>query len=286
MGALGGALVGGGSALAIEMGFAGGWGAVAGGMIAGAANSAVNGGNIGIGALTGGLGAGIGYGLGSWASGWNSGSFWGGLGAAAIAGGVSGGIGAELSGGSFGQGAWMGAAYSSAGFLGSYGGNSLDPRAVNARAYERASRQQRALSVARNDKIRLESGGRLVGRGPASHRFSSSGEMGPKSSKGGSITTTNTAESIADWDTYKHTQNALAGGKAPSTSVEVSFSGMVEAIDLYNQYWGSQSYSAFSYNSNYAVNTMIYSAGGNAPGALWAPEFRSPTLYYSQDPNN
>jgi hypothetical protein len=79
----------------------------------------------------------------------------------------------------------------------------------------------------------------------------------------------------------------FASGTARTVTAEVSFSGLVDAIDLYNGSWsGSQPYSALSYNSNYAVNTVIYAAGGNTPGALWAPEFRSSTLYYLQNPNN
>jgi hypothetical protein len=284
MGAVGGALVAGGGALAVELGFSAGWGAVGGGMIAGMANSAVNGGELWMGALTGGLGAGIGYGLGSWASGWNEFSFWGGLGAATLAGSIAGGVGAELSGGRFGEGAWMGAAYSSAGFLGSYSINSLDPRAVKAREYERSARQMRALNVKKNDMVKIETGGRPVGGTPASHRFISGWEMGPD---GKPITTTNTAKDIANWKTYQHTQSAFNNGTAKTTFTDISFSGLVDAIELYNSYWaGSENYNALSYNSNYAVNTVIYAAGGNSPGVLWAPEFRSPTMYYTPNPYN
>ncbi|MDO8663129.1 MAG: SpvB/TcaC N-terminal domain-containing protein [Candidatus Omnitrophota bacterium] len=286
MGALGGALVAGGAALATEMGLSAGLGATIGGIVGGVASSAVNGGNIGVSALTGGLGAGIGYGLGSWASGWNSGSFWGGLGASAVAGGIAGGVGAELSGGSFGQGALMGAAYSSAGFLGSYGANSLDPRAVQARAYEREVKQMHDLNVKKNDMVKIETGGRPVAGTGASHRFISGFEMGPKQPGGGPITTTNTVNDLSSWRTFKNTQDAFGTRTANTVTTEVSFSGLVDAIDLYNGSWGGSQYSAFSYNSNYAVNTVIYAAGGNTPGAFWAPEFRSSTLYYSQNPNN
>jgi len=278
MGALGGMLVGAGAA---GFGF---WGAVAAGMFAGAANSAAFGGNIGFGALCGGIGAGLGYGLGSWASGWENGSFWGELGGAAFAGAVAGGVGAELSGGNFGQGAWMGAAYSSAGFLGSNGLNSLDPRASHAGEYEREIKHRHDLNVKKNDMVRIETGSRPVA-GPARHRFISGFEMGPEYGSG-LVATTNTATSLSKWPTYEHTQNAMQSGTARSVSTSVSFSGLVEAIDFYNSNWaGSQNYNALSYNSNYAVNTVIYSAGGNAPGGLgWAPEFRTRPLYYLPTP--
>jgi RHS repeat-associated protein len=287
MGALGGALVCGGAALAAEMGFAGGWGAVAGGMIAGTANSAVNGGDLWVGALTGGLGAGIGYGLGYWASGWNSGSFWGQLAGAATAGSIAGGVGAELSGGKFGKGAWMGAAYSSAGFLGSYGINSLDPQVVKARAYERQARQLRAQTVKRNDMVKVPVGNRSVSffKG-AKHRFLPDWEMGP-GNLDGKIYTTNTVENLSDWKTHIETQNAIAAKTAGYSTTEVSASGLVEAIALYENTWARGStYFGSAYNSNYAINTVIYSAGGDVPGAFWAPEFRGSTLYYTPDPYN
>ena len=275
MGALGGALVGAGAA---GFGF---WGAVAGGMFAGAGNAAVNGGNIGFGALVGGLGAGLGYGLGSWASNWNSGSFWGELGGAAFAGAIAGGVGAELQGGDFGRGAGMGAAYSSAGFLGSYGLNSLDPKVVKARGYEREVRERHALNIKKNDMIKIPVGSRSA-VGPAGHRFLEGWEMGPNR---GPIATTNTVKDLSGWDTNIATQKA---GNARFATTEVSASGLVEAIALYEQTWvdSGTGYSAGSYNSNYAVNTVIYSAGGSVPGGLgWTPEFRTQPLYYLPNPN-
>ncbi|MEW6008872.1 MAG: RHS repeat-associated core domain-containing protein [Candidatus Omnitrophota bacterium] len=283
MGALGGVLVAGGGALAAEMGFSAGWGATAGGIVGGIANFAVNGGNIGVGALTGGLGAAIGYGLGNWAAGWNSGSFWGQLGGAAIAGAVAGGVGAELSGGKFGQGAWMGAAFSTAGFLGSYGGNSLDPQVVKGRTYERQSRQIHALNAKKNDMIKVPVGNRSVSFfKPAQHKFLPDWQMGPLD---GRIATTNTAGDLSKWPTHIETQNAIKANTADYATAEVSASGLVEAETLYENTWARETtYYGSSYNSNYAVNTVIYSAGGNNPGAFWTPEFRGSTLYYFPDP--
>ncbi len=138
LGAAGGILTGGGAEI---FGF---WGAVAGGMLAGAGSSAATGGNIGFGALAGGLGAALGYGLGSWAG---SENFWGGLGAASLSGALSGGIGAELQGGSFGEGAWMGAAYGTAGYLGSQAFNYGINKSDSERAEELELQRQQALSV-------------------------------------------------------------------------------------------------------------------------------------------
>jgi RHS repeat-associated protein len=264
MGALGGVMVGAGAA---GFGF---WGAVAGGMFAGAANSAAFGGNIGFGALCGGIGAGLGYGLGSWASGWNSGSSWGELGAAAFAGSIAGGVGAELSGGEFGQGAWMGAAYGSAGFFGSKVGNSLDPRTRQAQARQREARARHALNSKKNDMIKIPVGSRDVSFFKlAGHEFLPNWEMGP--GPGGKIYTTNTVKDLSGWATHIETQSGAARGY---TTAEVSASGLVDAIEWYNQNWvnANTQYSPISFNSNYAVNTVIYAAGGSVPGGLgWTP---------------
>jgi hypothetical protein len=274
LGAAGGALVGGGAA---AFGF---WGAVGGGMLAGAGSAAATGGNIGFGALAGGLGAGLGYGLGSWANGWNSGSFWGELGASAFAGGISGGVGAELSGGSFGQGAWMGAAYSSAGFLGSKALGRIDSKSQK---YEVEVKQRHALNVKKNDMIKIQVGSRTV-VGPANHRFAGEWEMGPYKGK---INTSNTVQDLSNWETHLTTQRARTSGTTQLTTAEVSASGLVESISAYEHTWvdSGTSYMAGSCNSNYAVNTVIYSAGGSVPGGMgWGPAFGTTPLYSLPNP--
>lgn len=276
MGALGGALVAGGAA---AFGF---WGAAGGGMLAGAGTAGATGGNVGFGALVGGLGAGLGYGLGSWASGWNSGSFWGESGGAMFAGAVAGGVGAELSGGKFGQGAWMGAAYSSAGFLGSKTIANLDPKSQK---YESEAKHRRALNVQKNDMIKIPVGSRTV-VGPARHRFLPDWEMGPYKGK---INTSNTVSDLLNWETHLTTQAAIKSSTAKFTTVEVSASGLVESISAYEHTWvdSGTNYMAGSCSSNYAINTVIYSAGGSVPGGIgWGPEFRSTPLYYLQNPYN
>lgn len=279
-----GALLGAASGIFVGAGASAfGWaGAVGGGALGGALNSGVNGGNIGIGILAGGLGAGLGYGLGSWASGWESGSFWGQLGAAAIAGSVAGGVGAELLGGRFGQGAWMGAAFSSAGFLTAQAVNSLDPRIQKAKRYEQESKKLHDLNVKKNDMVKKDVISRDVMLG-AGHEAIDGIEMGPNIR--GNIRTSGTVEDIMNWNTHRHTQQALEAGTARISSVNVSSSGLVEAVALYEQYWVSTNtkYSPISYNSNYAVNTIIYSAGGSVPGGIgFNPPFGTvpPTVYH------
>ena len=119
MGAIGGALVGWGSAATSAL-WGASWGfvgAAVGGAAAGAANAAISGGNIGYGAIIGGIGAGVGYGVGYGAGG----GFWGAAAGGLVGGALAGGVGAELTGGDFGQGAWMGAAYGFAAAMAAYG---------------------------------------------------------------------------------------------------------------------------------------------------------------------
>jgi hypothetical protein len=172
----------------------------------------------------------------------------------------------------------MGAAFSTGGFFGAKAINSLDPRVSKARRYEREVRKNHALNVSKSDKVKISGGSRDVMFG-GKHKYIEGFEMGPRDPGRGPITTTNTAKDLSKWPTYKHTLKSLANKTATPFTTEVSFSGMVDAIDLYNSYWamGDTSYSAFSYNSNYAVNTVIYSAGGSVPGGLgWAPPFSTP----------
>ena len=284
VGAVGGALAGAGGS------FFHFWGAVAGGAMAGTINSAAFGGNIGIGALTGGVGGGLGYGLGSWASGWRSGSFWGGLGAATTSGAIAGGIGAELQGGEFGKGAGMGAAYGSAGYLGTVGLRQFNSRYKTAEGYEQESKKRHDLNAQKGDKIKLTVISRevmLSGRHLAildNTPFRMPYEMGPGETSGLILTTRTSKLALEGWRTPNHTQSALKAGLVRVTTVEVSASGLVEAIALYEKHWTGTSYNWASYNSNYAVNSIIYSAGGDVPGGLgYVPPFGTtpyiPTAY-------
>ena len=269
LGAAGGLLVGGGAA---AFGF---WGAVGGGMLAGAGSAAATGGNIGFGALVGGLGAGLGYGLGSWANGWNSGSFWGELGASVFAGAVAGGVGAELAGGSFGQGAGMGAAYGGAGFFGSKAVDGLDPRVRQIKSVEREARTRHALNAKKNDMIIVPVSSRDVSFfKSAGHQSMPGFEMGPD--EFGYIKTTHTAAELSKWRTNIETQGAQ-GGRG-YTMAEVSASGLVDSQAWYEQNFVNTNtkYSPISGNSNFAINTVIYSSGGSIPNAPgWNPSFGS-----------
>jgi RHS repeat-associated protein len=299
VGAVGAAITGGNIGQAAMMGavagaFTGGIGflgvpGIISGAVAGSATAGIFGGNVGIGALAGAIGGGIGGYLGDWASGWSEGSFWGGLGAAAIAGGMAGGLAAELSGGSFGEGAYMGAACASGGYLGTVAISQLDPRYRKAKAYERAVRKTRALNVKKTDQIKVTVASRSLGnRGKTlgRHRFLEAWEMGPENPSG-KIATSHTASDLSEstFPTHSNTQNAITGNTTAMATVEVSVSGLVEGMVLYEIYWGGgTSYNAFSYNSNYAVNTVVYSAGGNVPGGLgYSPGFGTtqyiPTYY-------
>jgi len=267
-------------------------GAVVGGILGGAASSAINGGNIGYGALAGGIGAFIGGNLGQWAGGWNSGSFWGKLGGAVFGGAISGGVGAELAGGKFGEGAGMGAAFAAAGFFAGKGANGLDSRRAKAANYKHESKKMHDLSVKKGDMVKKTVGSRKAVIDPAKHGFLEGWEMG--SDKSHNIATSNTIEDLSAWDTHNHTQDAIKHGTARLATIKVSASGLVDAIALYENTWvrGGASYFGLSYNSNYAINTVIYSAGGSVPGGLgWMPMGRGnpPYLmgsYIHQDRDN
>jgi len=266
MGAVSGAFTGG-------LGFLGAPGIIA-GAIGGATTAGIFGGNIGLGALCGGIGGGIGEYLGNWASGWNSGSFWGGLGAAAVTSGIAGGAGAELSGGKFGRGFGVGAAYGAGGYLGTNVANNLNPRYRKSRIYEEKMKEIRALSLKKGDMVTKTIGSRDVGKGPFKHKFIDGYEMGPEY-PGGPIATTDTIQDLGNWKTHLTTQSSLGNGTAITTTVGVSASGLSAAQSLYNSTWaGGDTYVGTSYNSNYAVNTVVYGAGGNVPGGLGlAPAF-------------
>lgn len=138
------------------------------------------------------------------------------------------------------------------------------------------------LNVKKNDMVKKDITSRGV-IGPAGHETIDGIEMGPNAR--GIIKTSGTVEDIMNWNTHRHTQQALESGAFRTASAEVSSSGLVEAVALYEQYWVNTNtrYSPISYNSNYAVNTIIYSAGGSVPGGVgWNPPFGSvpPSIYH------
>jgi hypothetical protein len=57
--------------------------------------------------------------------------------------------------------------------------------------------------------------------------------------------------------------------------VRVSEWGWAEAGKLYKEYWVGQPYMMNNRNSNFAVDSRVYGAGGDLPEDLgWHPEFR------------
>jgi len=47
--------------------------------------------------------------------------------------------------------------------------------------------------------------------------------------------------------------------------VDVNFTGLEQAMSLYESTFSSFKYNAFSHNSNYAVNSVIYGGGADVP---------------------
>ena len=87
-------------------------------------------------------------------------------------------------------------------------------------------------------------------------------EMG--SDESGNIVTTHTVSNLSDWREHKITQQCLklGGDYIKSQRVCINRSGLLDAIKAYESHWVGQKYSKFSYNENYAVQSVIYAAGG------------------------
>jgi hypothetical protein len=91
-------------------------------------------------------------------------------------------------------------------------------------------------------------------------------EMGPDAN--GLIQTTDTIGNLQGWSTNQTTESSLAlGGRyVESFQVEVNKQGLIDSINLYEQMIaGKLEYSAVNHNSNYAVNSIIFGAGGDVP---------------------
>ena len=206
----------------------------------------------------------------------------------AAIGAISGGIASIAGGGSFGDGAGYGAIGGAAG--GAVAGIATSQQYQNLAAgrgfvdnhtsdYRQANQQLRALSLTATDRVNMTAGARPIG-GPtgAGHRYLAAPngnrfEMGPLLRQGRPIVTSNTTD-VATWDTSLTTQNAIAAGLARTTTVNVSASGFVTSMALYEAYFGGQPYNAFSCNCNFAVNSVIYGAGGpEVKGLGYTPEF-------------
>lgn len=98
-------------------------------------------------------------------------------------------------------------------------------------------------------------------------------EMGPQ---GGIVQTTNTADNLDNWGTHIATENSLGlGGRyIESFDVQVNMGALQDNIALYeDNFAGKIPYIATNHNSNFAVNSVVYGAGGDVPEAGWAPGF-------------
>jgi hypothetical protein len=101
-------------------------------------------------------------------------------------------------------------------------------------------------------------------------------EMGPDSK--GMIATTNTVKNLSEWPTHIVTQKCieLGGYHIISRSVEVNEQGLLKAIKLYEEtFAGKEEYIFRDRNENYAVNSVIYGAGGDVPIVREAPGYPS-----------
>lgn len=163
----------------------------------------------------------------------------------------------------------------------------FNSREYNIKLYEQKIKVLRPDAKMRPDQIKAMVGARHLSMGkpdtlwPAgpNHKFigvrtlDAIWEMGPDLS--GKIATSTSIKDLGSWGTHLTTQEAIASGAFTAATTQVSASGLSEAIGLYDTYFvkTGMSYLAKNHNSNYAVNTVIYGAGGNSPEIGWAPGF-------------
>lgn len=89
-------------------------------------------------------------------------------------------------------------------------------------------------------------------------------EMGPDDK--GMIVTTNTVKDLSTWHTHLVTQKCIELGRnyLRSQIVGVNRQGLIDSVKSYEEnFAGKYKYSFYSYNENYAVDTVIYGAGGD-----------------------
>jgi RHS repeat-associated protein len=161
----------------------------------------------------------------------------------------------------------------------------FNSRQYNIKLYEQKINALRTNCVTRPDKVNKTIGSRYLSKNSsgdlrtsgAKHRFiekTNTWEMGPGPGK--KIVTSSTVEDLANWDTNIATQKAIAKEAISTSTTNVSASGLGEAMDLYDTYFvkTGMTYNALNHNSNYAVNSVIYGAGGDIPADLgWTPGF-------------
>lgn len=88
-------------------------------------------------------------------------------------------------------------------------------------------------------------------------------EVGPD--ENGNIVTTHTVTNISEWREHKITQKCieLGGDYIRLQLAGVNKQGLLDSLKLYEENWVGEKYSRYSYNENYAVESVIYGAGGN-----------------------
>ena len=254
------------------------------GIIGGAVGGAITGGleGGGQGALIGAAMGGALGGLGGWAvAGGHSfvlgGMFLAGAGTAAATDSwdsFAGGIAGTIAGATIGNGIVNSQQFQN----GKAGNGFVSNRDLKAAEWERYSQKQHALNINKADKIKVNVVSRYL-KDPDSdmsgtmatfrHRgIRGDGvgfDMGPLKGK----ITTATDES-ANFDTFLRTSEYLSdySQAVKVISTEVSKSGLSNMIQGYNNTWSGTDYRFYNYNSNYAVDTIIYGAGGNVPENL------------------
>lgn len=97
-------------------------------------------------------------------------------------------------------------------------------------------------------------------------------EMGPDAN--GKIVTTSTAKNLSEWPTYILSQKYIRLGDnyVDSRVVEVHKENLIKAIKLYDDSWVGQKYDESRENDNYAVETVIYGAGGDINNSMPAKD--------------
>lgn len=296
VGAVVGAIVG---VLTYGAGFslmaAGFWGGASGGALSGGLEGGWKGALIG-GAMGGALGAFGGWGVGEFGKGFGYGMLAAGAGAAYGIGGSEGlqRFGAGLFGGL--AGGALGGYVTSTEQWGNWRGGKgfVSNRTAGFNEYEQKIKALYDMTVNKADTtVRVIS--RPLGKNAAGDPGSLTGprhnaiisdnlpkgkwEMGSFGEKG-LINTTNTVENLSEWGTHITTEKSLAlGGRyARSFTVGVNRSGLLQAMEYYDTLIAGQyEYSAGvynSFNSNYAVNSLIYGGGADYQGNSYrAPGF-------------
>jgi hypothetical protein len=151
-------------------------------------------------------------------------------------------------------------------------------RDVKAALWEKYAREQRALNVNKADKMSVDVVSRYL-KDPDSEMsgtmatFRHRGirgdgigfDMGPLKGK-----ITVGTDGSTNFDTFLRTSEYLSdySQAVKVSSVDVSRSGLSNMIQEYGKVWGGDTYLFYNYNSNYAVDTIIYGAGGQVPENL------------------